>query len=595
MPTDDKGRPWTRLYQASDGMVRSRFTASIALAVGASILVALAPLSLKFLVDSVAGGTPLLQALPLAAAYFGTILAGRCLGQVQAYLFATGDQRLQQRLAIQAFDHLLRLPMEFHLRHPLGSVLKAHGMMLHGARLLLVHALHTLLPVSVQLVTVLIVVATLFNSAAWLGLAVTALAYALVFAAAARWQARSTATALKADLHASAILADGLVNIEPVKASIAEAHVRETYESVLRDGCDQWNQASARRMLTGAAIAILYVAGAGMIVILATSGAHHEALSIGSLVLLFTYLAQVLGPLEAAGFAFQDLAQVMRYFEDWDRIASVRPERTGEGDHSPARPMDAAPPAITFDNVTLAYASGREVLSAVSFDVRPGQVTAIVGPSGSGKTSIIRALVGFCEPVSGEIRIGARSTRDISLHDLRSQIAIVSQDSVLFHATLRQNLQFPLAGVSTERLSAVIDLLRLNALVERLPAGLDTCVGERGQQLSGGERQRVAVARALIRQAPILVLDEPTSALDPETEEAVRAALFDNPHRRTSLLVTHRLELAARADRIVLIMDGRVEEEGTHEQLLALRGAYANLWRHRAPPSGPPRLERGAL
>jgi len=180
---------------------------------------------------------------------------------------------------------------------------------------------------------------------------------------------------------------------------------------------------------------------------------------------------------------------------------------------------------------------------------------------------------------SGAIRIDGVSISDIALHDLRSHVAIVSQDTVLLHASFRKNITFPQTVCSPDRIDDVLRVLCLDKLVARLPQGLETTVGERGQQLSGGERQRVAIARALLRDAPILVLDEPTSALDSETEEAIRAALFNSPQRRTSILITHRLELAARADKIIVVSNGTVEQEGTHAQLLARGGAYAGLWR----------------
>lgn len=595
MATDIKTAFWASLFQASDGMVRFRICMSILFAIAAGVTAAIAPLALKTLFDEIGDGTPISQALPFVAVYLLLIFVTRVLAQVQTYLLTTGEQRLQQRLAACTFEHVLALPMDFHLQNPLGAVLRAHTMMLQGVRLMMVHIAHTLLPISVQLVAVIVVVATLFNSATWIGLAVIAIAYASVFAIAAHWQSRATILALAADTRANSHLTDGLINIEPIKIAVGEGTIGADFERALEKGSEQWRRASARRSLTGLAIAAVYVAGAAMLILLATSGSAAEAVSVGGLVLLFTYLTQIFAPLESAGYAFQDLAQAVRYFDDWRRIANVREEDTRSSRVSTGQQAGSAPPEIAFKEVVLTYGNGREVLSGLSFDALPGQVTAIVGSSGAGKTSIVRALMRYLDAASGEIRIDGVSTRDMFLRDLRSQIAVVSQDTILFHATLRTNLLFPQTVCSTERLEAVLQLLCLNGLVARLPDGLETVVGERGQQLSGGERQRVAIARALLRNAPILILDEPTSALDSETEEAVRVALFSSSSRSTSILITHRLDLAAKADKIVLIANGKVEEEGHHDQLLTRRGPYARLWREHQTLSPARMLEHEAL
>lgn len=562
-------------------MVRLRISAAIMLAVGGGVIVGLAPLCLKLLVDRFADGEPAAATFPYVAAYLSVLFVNRLVSQVQTYLFATGEQRFQEVLNAKAFGRLIHLPMEHHLRTPLGGMLRSHALMLQGVRLLLLHAVHTMLPVIAQLIAMVIVVATLFNATTWVGLASVAILYAVVFAGAARWQRHATANALAAETQASTFLADAIANIEPIKSAVAEVRTGNAYLRELRRGSDQWALANVRRMWTGVLIAVLYASGAGLIIWLATAGSGKAALSAGGLVLLLTYLAQILAPLEAAGFAFQDIAQVMRYFDGWRQIEAVSPEIVRADEAAPSTTSPAAP-EVRFDAVTLVYGDGREALTSVSFKLEAGEVTALVGPSGAGKTSIARALLRFCNISSGEIFIDGAPCSAMDLGDLRSRVALISQDTVLFNETLRQNLVFAEPDIDTGRLHQVLDMLRLRSLIARLPRGLDTDVGERGQQLSGGERQRVGIARALLRDTPVLVLDEPTSALDRETEDAVAAVLFDDTHKRTTLLITHRPELAARARRILIIADGKIVEEGTHAQLLSIDGSYASLWRKRA-------------
>ncbi len=579
MPRDTSRAFWASLIRASDRTVRFEISMSVVMAITAGITAALAPLLLKAFFDQIGSGTPFARALPLVAAYLVVVFAIRLLSQVQNYLFTTGEQRLQQRLSANTFQHLLALPMNFHLQKPLGAILRAHSMMLQGVRLMMVHTIHTLLPISAQLAAIVLVVASLFSSATWVCLAGIAIAYTSVFAVAARWQARATSRALVADTRAGTCLTDGLINIEPIKSAVAERSIGADYDRSLGEGFQHWREASIRRTITGAAIAVLYVTSAATLILIATSGSDNDAVSVGGLVLLFTYLAQIFAPLESAGYAFQDIAQVMRQFDDWRPIAGLQGEDMGSGGAFPSNRGAPGPPVITFEDVVLTYQNGTQALSRLSFSALSGQVTAIVGPSGAGKTSIVRALVRHHDVTSGAIRIDGVSISDIALHDLRSHVAIVSQDTVLLHASFRKNITFPQTVCSPDRIDDVLRVLCLDKLVARLPQGLETTVGERGQQLSGGERQRVAIARALLRDAPILVLDEPTSALDSETEEAIRAALFNSPQRRTSILITHRLELAARADKIIVVSNGTVEQEGTHAQLLARGGAYAGLWR----------------
>ncbi len=302
--------------------------------------------------------------------------------------------------------------------------------------------------------------------------------------------------------------------------------------------------------------------------------------------LLNAYLLQIVSPLEAAGFAVRDLSEGLSYFGAWMQILRTRPEPDMAATGQSPGPTRAPSPQIAFRNVRFSHGAGRNCLCGVSFFAEAGRITAIVGASGAGKSTLHRLLLRHYLPDAGDIRIAGLQLDEIPLRDLRRAVALVSQEIVLFNDSLEYNLRFARPEASKEDLLRVIRLAHLEGLIARLPDGLETPVGERGFQLSGGERQRVLIARALLQQAPILVLDEATSALDPETEAAIWAGIARERRDATTLVITHRLALAARASTILVLVDGRIVERGGHGELLERDGVYARLWRSQTGEAG---------
>jgi ABC-type multidrug transport system fused ATPase/permease subunit len=488
-------------------------------------------------------------------------------------------------LALNVFEKLQRLSLSYHHRHPLGDLLQRVSQDVF----VVFHAVSQVaLPVAVSvlyLTGMFIIMASLD-----LTLALVSLAVVPPLAASIAYFAKpmgATTTRMYASHGAFTALAEqSLSAIKAVQGFVREAYLRRKAEERAQDLSDAYE---ANIRVSGRYKEVTnFITGTGAAVLLGLGGARVLAgqISLGDLLVFLGYLAALYGPVSelslSVGYAVEVMARGKRVFEIIEAEEEVS-ERPGAVDLAYlGRPRGE----VVFEGVTFGYhqsgseAPLRPVLRDVSFRARPGQVTAIVGATGAGKSSLVSLLSRFYDPWEGRVFVDGNDVRDLSLRSLRENVSLVLQEPFLFPMSVADNIGFGRPEATRAEIVAAARAAHVHGFVERLPQGYDTVIVEKGASLSGGERQRIAIARAVLKDAPILVLDEPTSALDAYTEAQIFEALSHLMRGKTTFIISHRLTTIRRAEQVLVLEDGRIVERGTHESLLQKGEAYARLYRH---------------
>ncbi|MBE1457015.1 ATP-binding cassette subfamily B protein [Nocardiopsis terrae] len=569
-------------------------------AVGAAIVVA-NPLLLRAIIDRgiIPGNTSLVVWLAVAAAVLALLegvitLTGRWLssriGEGVIYLLRT-----------QVFTHVQRMPISFFTRTQTGSLISRLNTDVVGAQRAITSVLQSVVSNLISVVAVVITMLAL----SW---QVTLLALALVplFIVPAKLLGRRLANISRDAMDNNAAMSSLMTERFNVGgAMLVKLYGRPDEESRGFAGrAARVRDLGVRQSVIGGllftmlatitALAMAMVYGVGGV--LAAGGAFE----VGTLVALTTLLARLYGPVTTLSNVHVEIMTALVSFDRVFEVLDLEPQIKESPD---AKPLPSGPLSVEFDRVSFRYpgsaetsvasleltpqAEGTEdtqVLSEVSFRAEPGRMVALVGPSGAGKTTLTHLVSRLYDPTEGTVRIGGLDLRGTTGDSLREAVGVVTQDAQLFHDTVGANLRYAKPGATDEELAEVLRMARLGPLLEQLPNGLDTMVGDRGYRLSGGEKQRLAIARLLLKAPSIVVLDEATAHLDSGSEAAVQEALAVALQGRTSLVIAHRLATVREADQILVLEDGRILERGTHEQLLDAEGLYTALYRTQFAP-----------
>ena len=495
--------------------------------------------------------------------------------QLRDVLFAAVGQHAVRKLALQTFEHMHRLSLRFHLGRRTGGLSRVIERGTKGIETIVRFTMLNTAPTVVEFVIVGAIFTFMFGLS-YLGvLVVTIWLYLWFTIKASNWRIAIRRDMNESDTDANGKAVDSLLNFETVKYFANEKMEAERFDASMakyeRSAIRIW---SSLGVLNFGQAAIFY-GGVTVIGVMAVLGVMNKTLTLGDFVLLNTFLLQIYRPLNMIGFVYREIRQGLTDIEEMFKLLDQNPE-VEDKPGAPALKIEG--PVIRFEDVKFHYDPDRPILKGISFEVPAGKTIAVVGPSGAGKSTISRLLYRFYDVIEGRITIDGQDIRDVTQASLRAAIGMVPQDTVLFNDTIAYNIEYGRPGASEQEVRKAAELAQIGPLIERLPKGYQTQVGERGLKLSGGEKQRVAIGRTILKGPPILILDEATSALDSKTEQDIQSALEAVSADRTTLVIAHRLSTVINADEIIVLRDGLIAERGTHYRLLAKQGLYAQMW-----------------
>jgi ATP-binding cassette, subfamily B, bacterial len=555
---------------------KRRVVAALVLLVLAKLAAVVVPIMLKRIVD-VLSRPEALAALPIAllVSYAAARFAATLFGELRDLVFARVAQGTVADFVVRVFAHLHALGARFHVARATGALTRDVERGTAAIGFLIGASLFTIVPTVIEIGAVLAIMIAAYGAAFSALLAATFLLYSLYTGVFIARRAARQRTVNELDSSAHRRLVDSLLNYETVKF-----YTNEEFETRRLGGImGSWIEAGVRNQT---ALTLLHVGqsaiialGVAGVMLLASADVRAGTLTVGDLVLVNAYVIQVCLPLNALGFVVRETSDALTKAEGL--FALLRESPDSEPAETGEIPADA-PAEVRFENVSFGYEANRQVLWDTTFTIGAGQTVAVIGGSGSGKSTLARLLLRFAEPWSGRISIYGRDLRELTRAAVRAKVGIVPQDTTLFNDTIAYNVAYGRIGATEAEIVEAARAANVHDFVDALPERYATVVGERGLKLSGGEKQRIAIARAILKNPPILVLDEATSALDSRSERAIRVSLEKLAEPRTTLVIAHRLSTIVNADEILVLEAGRIVERGQHAELLGRQGLYAQMW-----------------
>ncbi len=583
-----KNVDWSSLKQLIPFMTefKGRIGLAVLCLVGAKLASVGLPFILKQIVDrlngddarSMIGDSSALVIVPVAllVAYGLVRFSNVLFGELRDTLFGRVTERAMRRVGHKVFQHLHSLDLAYHLNRRTGGVSRDIERGVNGISFLMRFMIFNIVPTFVEIGMIMILL--FWNYSIWYALIVllSVVAYVGFSVIATEWRTETIRQMNSAESKSSTRSVDSLLNFETVKYFNNESFEAERYDENLAD----WEAARRKNRLTlfglngGQAVIISTAATASMV--LAAFHVSQQVMTIGDFVLINALMMQIFLPLNFLGFVYREMKGSMANIDAMFALLKVKP---AVQDIANAPSLNVHEGTIEFQSVGFSYHSERPILKDVSFKVKPKQKIAIVGGSGSGKSTIMKLLFRFYDLKSGNILIDGQDIASVSQQSLRQAISVVPQDTVLFNASILENIQYGNVNASGEEVWDAIRMAYLDDFIQQLPDGGDTQVGERGLKLSGGEKQRVAIARAILKQPKIMVFDEATSSLDSRAEQRILQAMERVRGDYTNVVIAHRLSTIVDSDLILVLEQGQIAEQGTHTELLAINGLYASAWK----------------
>ena len=583
-PSSARSGDWATLQRLFPYLWAYKWRVSLALSfmVGAKVANVGVPLLLKTLVDNLtprpdAATAMLVVPLGLLVAYAALRLSTSLLTELRDLVFAKATEGAARSISLQVFQHLHGMSLRFHLERQTGGMTRDIERGTRAVHSLVSYSLYSIVPTLIELVLVLTLLAVKFDVwFAWITL-IALVVYITFTISMTSWrtQFRRRMNELDSTAHTRAI--DSLLNYETVKYFNNEAFEAGRYD----DNLERYRRAAlaSQRTLSLLNAGQQCIIAAGLVAMLwrATQGVVDGRMTLGDLVMVNAFMIQIYIPLNFLGTLYRELKQNLLDLEKMFNLLE-RSQEIADAPGARALQLQSQQASVHFDNVTFGYDANRTILHGISFAIPAGKTVAVVGPSGSGKSTLARLLYRFYDVQQGSVQVAGQDIRSLTQISLRQAIGIVPQDTVLFNDTVEYNIAYGRTGASREEVRAAARAARIDSFIESTPLGYDTMVGERGLKLSGGEKQRVAIARTLLKDPPILIFDEATSALDSANERAIQAELSRVSQNKTTLVIAHRLSTVVDAHEILVLDAGHILERGTHAELLAAQGRYAQMW-----------------
>jgi ATP-binding cassette subfamily B (MDR/TAP) protein 7 len=572
------------LWPKGEFGTKLRVSSALSLLVAAKILNVQVPYYFKSIVDSMnidfiaVGGTAWTVAGSMIVAYGVTRIGSALFQELRNAVFASVAQKAIRNVARNVFNHLLRLDLNFHLSRQTGGLTRALDRGTKGINFLLTSMLFHIFPTILEISLVCGLLTYNYGLQFAAITAATMVAYTAFTITTTSWRTKFRKQANAADNQGATVAVDTLINYEAVKYFNNEKFEVGRYDQALKKYEDASIKVTTSLAFLNTGQNVIFSGALAAMMYMAAQGVASGQLTVGDLVMVNQLVFQLSVPLNFLGSVYRELRQSLLDMETLFNLSKVN---VNVKELPKAKPLVLSKGGeITFQNVNFGYLADRPILKNLNLTIPAGKKVAIVGPSGCGKSTLLRLLFRFYDVQSGKVMIDGQDIREVSLDSLREAIGVVPQDTPLFNNTIEHNIRYGKMTASSEDVKKAAQRAKIHDLIERLPQGYGTMVGERGMMISGGEKQRLAVSRLILKDPPLLFFDEATSALDTYTEQTILQNINSilKEKARTSVFVAHRLRTIYDSDIIFVLNDGEVAESGTHAELLEKNGIYAKLW-----------------